>query len=120
MNEDLKKEFGERVKSLRLGFSGSQFDFLWEFLETAITKARLDSRRKTIEQFVSGDIKAPQIERYIEATMKNIITKAVDKETERCIKIVSEYEMKAFPFRTGRPMLPLVKEMFELLSQKKP
>lgn len=51
-------------------------EIVWSWIETAITKARLASRQETIEQFVSGKIKAPQIERYIEATVKNIVTKA--------------------------------------------
>lgn len=40
IGQKVKEGFGERVKSLGLGFSGSQFDFLWEYVEHHLLKQR--------------------------------------------------------------------------------
>lgn len=34
----LREEFGRAVRSLELGFSGSQFDFLWGFVQSKLTQ----------------------------------------------------------------------------------
>ena len=48
--KDLKKEFGKAVKSLGLGFSGSQFDFLWEYVEKAYKEGKKEGEEEFKEE----------------------------------------------------------------------
>jgi len=45
----IKEKFSKAVKSLGLGFSGSQFDYLWSFIDSEL-KAQKEETLKEIEK----------------------------------------------------------------------